>query len=216
LETPIEAEAIAPDDSLAQDGGAKRRQIMDGARTVFLSDGFDGASMNDIARVAGVSKGTLYVYFDSKEQLFEALIREDRKQQAERLVFPGDPGDARELLREFGSRLIEMMTRPDSIAHLRIVIAATGKFPRLGRAFYEAGPCHGVRNLAAQLVELRRAGALDLEDPERAARQFIDLCKSGVFNAVLFGAVEAVQPSDIALSVDAAVDVFMRAYGRKD
>jgi AcrR family transcriptional regulator len=216
LETPIEAEAIAPDDSLAQDGGAKRRQIMDGARTVFLSDGFDGASMNDIARVAGVSKGTLYVYFDSKEQLFETLIREDRKQQAERLVFPGNPGDARELLREFGSRLIEMMTRPDSIAHLRIVIAATGKFPRLGRAFYEAGPCHGVRNLAAQLVKLRRAGALDLEDPERAARQFIDLCKSGVFNAVLFGAVEAVQPSDIALSVDAAVDVFMRAYGRKD
>ena len=114
---------------------------MDGARTVFLSAGFDGASMNDIARAAGVSKGTLYAYFDSKEQLFEALIREDRSQQAERLcAFPADASDPGGQLRAFGRRLIEMMTRPETIAHVRVVIAATAKFPRLGRAFYEAGP----------------------------------------------------------------------------
>ncbi len=81
----MDAEIFAEHEAHAGDGGAKRRQIIDGARTVFLSDGFDGASMNDIAHVAGVSKGTLYAYFDSKEQLFEALIREDRAQQAERL-----------------------------------------------------------------------------------------------------------------------------------
>ena len=80
-----------------------------------------------------------------------------------------------------------MMTRPEMIAQLRVVIAATGKFPRLGRAFYEAGPCYGVSKLAEQLRALTAAGALDVPDPERAARQFIDLCKSGVFNAVLFG-----------------------------
>src|SRR5271154_5278066 len=129
------AYAWTRDENEAGPESAKRRQILDGARRVFLADGFDGASMNDIARVAGVSKGTLYVYFDSKERLFEALIREDRKQQAERLVFPGEPGDPRELLREFGRRLVEIMTRPESIAHLRVVIAATGKFPRLGQAF---------------------------------------------------------------------------------
>ena len=83
----------------AETESAKRRQILDGARRVFLADGFDGASMNDIARVAGVSKGTLYVYFDSKEALFEALIREDRKQQAERIVIsrPTPPIRARPL-----------------------------------------------------------------------------------------------------------------------
>jgi AcrR family transcriptional regulator len=198
------------------DGGAKRRQIMDGARAVFLTDGFDGASMNDIARVAGVSKGTLYVYFDSKEQLFEALIREHRNQQAERLVFPGHRGGARELLREFGVELIEMMTRPESVAHLRVVIAATAKFPRLGQVFYEAGPCHGARKLAAELVKLREAGELDFEDPERAARHFVGLCKADMFNAVLFGAVETVPRSEIAKSVDAAVDVFLRAHGAKN
>jgi len=123
---------------------AKRRQILDGARRVFLADGFDGASMNDVARVAAVSKGTLYVYFDSKEALFEALIREDRKQQAERLVFPGDTNDPREQLASFGRQLITLMTQPELIAQVRIVIAATAKFPNLGRAFYESGPCYGV------------------------------------------------------------------------
>jgi AcrR family transcriptional regulator len=212
----LEAEAIAAEDVGAADGGAKRRQIMDGARTVFLSGGFDGASMNDVARAAGVSKGTIYSYFDSKEQLFEALVREDKHQQAERLChFPPEPGNPREFLAEFGRRLIEMMTRPEMIAQLRVVIAATGKFPRLGRAFYEAGPCYGAAKLAERLRALSAAGALDVADPERAARQFIDMCKSGIFTAVLFGAIDAVPPQEIEASVNSAVEVFMRAYGAK-
>ena len=216
METSMDAAVeIAPEEALF-DGGAKWRQIMDGARAVFLGDGFDGASMSDVARAAGVSKGTLYVYFDSKEQLFEALIRDERKQQAERLVFPGHPGDAREFLREFGVRLIEMMTRPESIKHLRVIIAATAKFPNLGRAFYEAGPCHGARKLAAQLIKLRESGQLEFDDAERAARHFVDLAKSGVFNPVLFGARETPSRADVAASVEAALDVFMRAYGRGD
>ena len=70
---------------------AKLRQILDGARKVFLADGFDGASMNDVARAAGVSKGTLYVYFDSKEALFEALVRSEKQAQAERHTYFDDP-----------------------------------------------------------------------------------------------------------------------------
>ena len=61
-----------------EDESAKRRQIIDGARAVFLSRGFDAASMNDIARAAGVSKGTLYVYFHDKERLFEAIVEQLR------------------------------------------------------------------------------------------------------------------------------------------
>src|SRR5437868_9797164 len=64
---------------------AKRRQIIEGARAVFLTQGFDAASMSDIARKAGVSKGTLYVYFKSKEELFEAITEEQCTMQAERV-----------------------------------------------------------------------------------------------------------------------------------
>src|SRR6201986_1323420 len=118
----------APTNLETLEGGAKRRQIMEGAWAVFLAAGFDGASMNDVARVASVSKGTLYVYFDSKEALFEALIREDRKQQAERLVIPDGAADPREPLAAFGRALIALMTQPELLAQVRIVIAATGKF----------------------------------------------------------------------------------------
>src|SRR5947199_6281998 len=70
----------------------KRRQIIDGARAVFLAQGFDAASMGEIARQAGVSKGTLYVYFDSKEELFAVVVREACKTQAETLLAL-DPDD---------------------------------------------------------------------------------------------------------------------------
>jgi AcrR family transcriptional regulator len=192
---------------------AKRRQILEGARRVFLADGFDGASMNDIARVAGVSKGTLYVYFDSKEALFEALIRDDRKQQAERLVYPEGAADPRAQLAAFGRSLIALMTTTEMLAQVRIVIAATAKFPNLGRAFYESGPCHGEKRLAERLEGWRAMGLLAFSDGRIAARQFVDLCKSGLFTACLLGVTEVATPDAIAETVDRAVDIFMRVYG---
>ena len=68
---------------VSDEDSAKRRQIIEGARAIFLSQGFDAASMNDIARAAGVSKGTLYVYFKDKEQLFEAIVEQECETQAE-------------------------------------------------------------------------------------------------------------------------------------
>jgi len=66
-----ESSAIAV---VTDEDSSKRRQILDGARKVFMDLGFDGASMNEIARSAGVSKGTLYVYFADKNRLFEAIV----------------------------------------------------------------------------------------------------------------------------------------------
>src|SRR5438552_1112327 len=76
------AGTLTPPATVASEG-AKRRQIMEGARAVFLDQGFDAASMGEIARRAGVSKGTLYVYFDSKEALFEAIFEDESRLQAE-------------------------------------------------------------------------------------------------------------------------------------
>src|SRR5579864_6442436 len=81
---------IAPPTAQAAEDSAKRRQIVRGARSIFLAQGFDAASMGEIARAAGVSKGTLYVYFDNKEELFEAIVHEQCLVQAEGL-FDLDP-----------------------------------------------------------------------------------------------------------------------------
>lgn len=216
-QTLAEAPAAAPAEPEAQEGGAKRRQIMEGAWAVFLAAGFDGASMNDVARVAGVSKGTLYVYFDSKEKLFKALIREERRRQAERLTAPFTPedGDPRIVLHDFGCRLIEMMARPEHLAHVRTVIAAAGKFPQLGKAFFEAGPLYGATCLAGYFRRKSEQGLFDIDNPERAAWQFLELIQGGRFKALMFRMMDEIAPEEIAETVQAGVDVFMKAYGAK-
>ena len=120
----------------AQHEGDKRRQILDGARTVFLSAGFDGASMGEIARAAGVSKGTLYVYFENKEDLFEALIIQEKTSLAEALftLDAGDP-DVPGVLARLGTSFLTEMCRPEHVSVVRMVIGACEKFPRFGLAF---------------------------------------------------------------------------------
>ena len=75
---------------VGDEDSSKRRQILDGARKVFMDLGFDGASMGEIARAAGVSKGTLYVYFADKNRLFEAIVEEEALEQGE-VAFNFDP-----------------------------------------------------------------------------------------------------------------------------
>src|ERR1700735_2745506 len=164
-----ESEALEREAAVGNDGSAKQRQIVEGARQVFLSAGFDGASMNDIARAAGVSKGTLYAYFDSKDELFEAIIRGEFAQAAERLCTFRREGDARDMLTDFGVRLIRRMSEPGTRSLARVVIAAAEKFPNIGRAFYQAGPFFGATRLAAELEHLQKSGALKVPDPEGAA-----------------------------------------------
>jgi len=209
----MESEALEREAAAGNDGSAKRRQIMEGARQVFLGAGFDGASMNDIARAAGVSKGTLYAYFDSKDQLFEAIIRGEFAQAAERLCTFRHQGDARDMLTDFGVRLISRMAESGTRSLARRLTAAAEKFPKLGRAFYEAGPLYGATRLAAELENLEKSGALKVPDPERAAWQFVDLCQSYVYKRLLFGVVDAISREDIEASVEAGVEVFMKAYG---
>lgn len=198
----------------AADDGAKRRQIIEGAREIFMSAGFDAASMNDIARAAGVSKGTLYAYFDSKEALFEALIREERAHQPERnLMFPADEPDPAKALAIYGQSLVEKITRTDKLEQARIVAFAAARFPRLGRAFYEAGPLYGAVKLKQRLDAFVATGTLQIDDTAVAARQFIDLCLGDILKRLLFRVVETVEQDEIDVLVGQAVAMFMKVYG---
>src|SRR5204863_4195978 len=102
---------------------SKRRQILDGARKVFMDLGFDGASMNEIARASGVSKGTLYVYFADKSRLFEAIV-EDEALEKGKIAYNLDPSrDVETTLREFGRTYIGTMCRPGGGSSIRTVMA---------------------------------------------------------------------------------------------
>jgi AcrR family transcriptional regulator len=200
----------------AEDGteSAKRRQIMEGARQVFLARGFDGASMGEIAKVAGVSKGTLYVYFDNKESLFEALTTEEKRGLAEVLFqLDAEDPDVRSVLTKLGRSYLGRMGTPEHVSSVRMVIGAAEKFPRLGQAFYEAGPCQGAARLKAYLDRQVEAGRLSIADTGVAAQHFLDLCGSGLIRRLLFAVGGAPTEPEIEKNVDNAIRVFFAAYG---
>ncbi|HSI39129.1 MAG TPA: TetR/AcrR family transcriptional regulator [Xanthobacteraceae bacterium] len=209
----IHADSAEPDAGTAS---LKRREVIDGARRVFFAKGFDGATMDEIARAAGVSKATIYVYFDSKEDLFQALVEVDRRKSAERLfeIDEHDPNVAG-LLRRIGVTFMTMMVQPDHIKLVRMVVGAAEKFPKIGQVFFETGPCHGGRRLAALLAHHVAMGRLVIEDCEEAAFQFLNLCQGNLVKGLMFAAGPTPTEAQIATTVDHAVRVFLAAYAPK-
>ncbi|MCJ2135467.1 TetR/AcrR family transcriptional regulator [Methylobacterium sp. J-026] len=198
----------------AQHEGDKRRQILDGARRVFLGSGFDGASMGEIARAAGVSKGTLYVYFDSKEALFEALTIQEKSRLAEALfTLDADDPDVPGVLNRLGVSFLSEMCRPEHVSLVRMVIGASEKFPRFGQVYYEAGPACGVERLSGYLDAQVQAGRLRIADTELAARHFLHLCQAGLLTRLLFGAGGIADAAGRQHQVDEAVRMFLAGYG---
>jgi AcrR family transcriptional regulator len=195
------------------DDSAKRRQIVEGARQIFLQHGFDAASMNDIARKAGVSKGTLYVYFENKEQLFEAIVHEECQVHAERTFnLDSTDHDVDGVLTRLGFAFLEFLCRPEKASALRTVIAIADRMPEIGRVFYETGPALGIEKLAEYLRAQTEAGVLAVDDCELAAAQFLDACQSTVFKPVLFNFREAPGEERMTYVVGVAVKMFMAAY----
>src|ERR1039458_791827 len=141
----------APLHVAAEEDSSKRRQILDGAGKVFMDLGFDGASMGEIARAAGVSKGTLYVYFADKNRLFEAIVEREVFEQR-KLAFTFDPErDAASTLREFGQAYIEVLCRPGGGSAIRTVMAIAERMPDVGRRFYQDVLEKTIGRLAAYL-----------------------------------------------------------------
>lgn len=192
--------------------GDKRRQILAGAMATFLEKGFDGASMSEIARAAGVSKGTLYVYFKNKEELFDAIVSESCRAQAEH-VFELDANDhdVPAALTRIGIMYSTIMTRPEDLSALRTIIAISARMPDLGRRFYQAGPARSVAQLQTYLEAQNAAGVLAVDDCEVAAAQFIDAVTATTFKPALFD-VEIPTAKRIEHVVGVAVRAFMAAY----
>lgn len=192
---------------------AKRAQILDGARRVFLAEGYEGASMSLIAREAGVSKGTLYVYFTNKEALFAAFVSaECARQTASIYEVLTDAAPLDQTLRTFGQLFVRFKLGIDANAIERLIIGEASKFPELGRAFYDAGPKNGIAKLAAFLTARMEEGELDMDDPLLAADQFIGLLLADLMLKRRMSVIETATPQRIAYIVDRAVDVFLKAY----
>jgi AcrR family transcriptional regulator len=196
---------------------AKRRQIIEGARCVFMAVGYDAASMGEIAKAAGVSKGTLYVYFRDKDELFEAIVAKECVCHAEGVFnFDMDNPDIAGTLTRMGIAFVKVLCMPERQRSLRAVIAIADRKPNIGRAFYETGPAVGIAKLTEYFETHVKAGRLEIEDCVVAAAQFMESCVATILKPVLFNFGAVPTPERIEHVVRIAVKTFMAAYGKRE
>jgi AcrR family transcriptional regulator len=194
---------------------AKRRQILDGASKVFMDLGFDGASMGEIARAAGVSKGTLYVYFADKSRLFEAIVEREMLEQ-QKVAFNFDAErDIATTLREFGQAYIALLCRPGGGSAIRTVMAIAERMPDVGRRYYGQVLEKTIGRLASYLEARVKAKDVTIPDCQLAASQFMMMCQASLFLPFIFQAAPAPSTERMAEVVESATRMFLAAYRAK-
>lgn len=194
--------------------GRKFAQVLEGARDVFLAEGFEGANVDDIARAAGVSKATLYSYFPDKRLLFMEVARAECLNQAEaamKLVRPDLP--PHDQLLGGARQIVEFFNSPMSLSIFRMCVAESERFPEMAREFYRNGPLMARNLLADYLKCATEQGVLKVDNPELAAEQFAELCKAGIFMRRVFGVAEEQSPEWCEEVAQSAVEMFMARYG---
>jgi AcrR family transcriptional regulator len=197
----------------------KHRAILEAAATVFLRNGFLGTSMDEIAALASVSKQTVYKHFADKQRLFTEIVTTTVNEVSdpvyEEVLALADSGDVEANLRDLARRQLAGVMQPRLLALRRLVIAEAGRFPELGRTFYERGPGRTVATLATAFERLAERGVLQLEDPALAADHFNWLIMSAPLNqAMLLGRDQTPAPADLERYADNGVTVFLAAYRR--
>ena len=193
--------------------GRKYDQVIEGARQVFVEQGFGRANVDDIARVAGVSKATLYSYFPDKRHLFIEVYRTEILRLADSalnmLAADVPPEQA---LRAAAERILGYLTSDFGLAMYRICVTESPHFPEIGRAFYESGPELGRARLGFYLRSAVERGALRIDDIDLAADQFFQLCQTTLCDRMICGVQMRFAPEDIGRTIEGAVSMFMARY----
>lgn len=195
----------------------KRSAILDAATSVFLRKGYLGTSMDEIAARAGVSKQTIYKNYADKQSLFTEIVTSTVDQAGDRVAAEvrtlADTGDLEADLRDLARRQLATVMEPRVLQLRRLVIGEAGRFPKLGRTFYDHGPGRTITALAAAFEQLRRRGVLTFEDAHLAAEHFNWLIMSIPLNrAMLLGDDTQPAAEELDRYAAAGVRVFLATY----
>lgn len=203
----------APGPETANRASVKQEEILDAATRVFLKAGYAAASMDAIARTAGVSKRTIYSHFGSKEALFATIIRRRCDALLGAIATQEIEADGvQAVLASLARQFLDVLLSPTSLALHRVVISEAARLPHLGRVSYRSGPAIAVETLAAYLEEQTRKGTLRVTNPPLAAEQFFGMVLGHTQLRALLGLEAAATKERREGSVETAVSAFLRAY----
>ena len=196
----------------------KRRAILEAATTVFLRSGYLGTSMDEIAALARVSKQTVYKHFADKESLFIAIVTaavdaagDPVHDEASALA---DSDDVAADLKALARDQLGKVMQPHLMQLRRLVIGEAGRFPELGRAFYEHGAGRTIATLTAAFERLTERGLLRAPDAQLAAAHFNWLVMAAPVNrAMLLGDDGIPTKAELDRYAEGGVRAFLAAYG---
>lgn len=194
--------------------GRKFAQVLEGARKVFLRDGFEGASVDDIAREAEVSKATLYSYFSDKRLMFIEVFRAELTRDTADASALIDVDLSVEQVLPFIVQMISSYLVSDfGVRVFRVSVGEAERFPMLAREYYDAGPAQLRGQLIRYFERCVSRGELDIQDFELAADQLIELASTSVHDRALLLGNDSIDKEMLRRVNKGAVRMFLACYG---
>lgn len=193
----------------------KRRDILNAARQLFLSEGYAGAGMEQVAREAAVSTATLYVHFPSKSDLFRAVVEEAVAGLAREVVETrAETGDARARLNTFARAYARFYADPLSRSVFRLATGERRRFGEMADYFRDRSRSDLGGSAIAVISRLRDEGLLTMDKPAWAAGQLLGMIEHAtlVYGLVAGDEAQPTRPLE-AICAD-AVETFLARYGR--
>jgi|HubBroStandDraft_6_1064221.scaffolds.fasta_scaffold211102_2 AcrR family transcriptional regulator len=203
---------------------SRQEGILNAAKNVFLEQGYELATMDDIAERAGTTKRTVYAHFENKEALFAAMVAHSGGMFLEHLGDLDRHGaNYQAELERFANRFCELSTFRHAVQFQRVIIAESKRFPGLARGVSTSIHGRAAATVARYLQELDRQGKLKVPDPKVAAEQFLDITTGSIRFATLFGMIPPLahdpDPSEPDRThgrrIRRAVEVFLRGLAAK-
>lgn len=201
--------------------GARKRQSIKGvALATFVERGFAAASIEDIAAAAGVSRQTVYNQFGGKDELFlevldEAISAQLKELRAATDAYPAPPVDAESYLLAVGQRIVAVYLHPRADALRTLIQSELPRHPALRDLWSQRAAAPVWSTLIGNLARLAHAGHLSIDDPVRAARQYVTLVTGSGWNMTPTGTLAITDSSDHATLGDilaANVHLFVAAH----
>ena len=192
---------------------AKHLAILEAAKALFLRHGYEGSSMEAIAREAGVSKLTVYSHFSDKDTLFLEAVKAKCEEQLPQLFNHRDAqGPIDDQLLNIARAFLALINSPESLAMHRLMFGLAHANPTLVQLFYDAGPGRILGELERFLRQADHRGQLRIAQPRAAAEHFCALLKGGHNFRLLIGLAQAQSAEEAERHVQEVVGLFVRAH----
>ncbi len=192
----------------------RMRAIRAAALDVFSQKGFAAARLDDVAKAAGVAKGTIYLYFASKEDLLEAIVKSSITvvidDFEERVAASASP--ASEMLRMMGSVIVAAFADENRRRVLHLVMCEGGRFPQIAEFYHREIVSRGIRVIRAIVAKGCESGEFASDAPARFPQLVIAPALVAVIWAIVF---QRIEPLDARAMMDAHFDLLLRALTRR-